>query len=140
MKGDFFIMTKTKKKAAPLWVVLSRGGLVSLGVYFGGLLGLSALVVNGRVGEGSVFAWAVGLCCVASFAGALTTTGGTPWSPPAAGAITAAVFVGAIAIAGLALDGSLVPGHGGLLAAGAMLGGFCAGVVRRKRRGKRTRR
>ena len=52
MKGDFF-MAKTKKNVRPLWVVLTQGGLVSLCVYFAGVLGLRALVVNGTAGEGS---------------------------------------------------------------------------------------
>ena len=53
-------MGKTKKETA-LWVVLTQGGLVSIAVYFSGLLGLSALVTKGSVGEGRAFVVVVAL-------------------------------------------------------------------------------
>ena len=40
-------MGKTKKEPTPLWLVLTQGGLLALGLYFLGLLGLSALLVRG---------------------------------------------------------------------------------------------
>jgi len=139
MKGDFF-MAKTKKEPTPLWLVLTQGGLVSLGVYFGGLLGLSALVVKGTVGEGSAFAAVAALCGAASFFGSLITVRRTPWSPLLSGVVMAAVFVGALAIAGLGCwGGGLLPERVCVLAVFALGGAVTAGVLRRKR-GKRVRR
>ena len=135
-------MGKTKKETA-LWAVLTQGGLVSLAVYFLGLLGLSALMVDGMAGEGSAFWWLLALGLLSAFAGGLVTVRRTPWSGAAAGVVTAAVFAAALAIAGLACWGELaLLGHGGGLMAAMLLGGLGAGLLggRKRKRGKRVRR
>ena len=99
-------------------------------------MGLSAMLLDGRVGEGSAFAWIVGLCALAAFVGALVTARRTPWSGGAAGAVTGLVFAAALAVAGLACWGGL-EAMGGVLAAAALLGGFCGGLAGGRRRRKR---
>ena len=133
-------MGKTKKETA-LWAVLTQGGLVSLAVYFVGLLGLSALVTEGTVGEGSAFIGVLVLCALSSFLGGLVTVRRTPWGGATAGLVTAAVFAGALAMAGLGCWGSLaLPGRAIALTAGALAGGLGAGVLGGRKRGKRARR
>ena len=133
-------MGKTKKTSA-LWLVLTQGGFVSLAVYFAGLLGLSAMVMKGAVGEGRVFGVIAALCAAASFAGALTTGRRTPWGSLAAGAVSALIFVGGLGMAGLAGWGEILwLQRGAVLAGCALLGGVAAGMVCRHRRGKRVRR
>lgn len=141
MKGEFF-MGKTKKETA-LWAVLTQGGLTSLAVYFLGLLGLSVLVTDGTVGEGSAFWWVAVLCVLAAFVGALVTVRRTPWGGATAGLVTAAVFAAALAAAGLACwGGSMVLGRGGALIGGSLVGGLAAGLTAggKRKRGKRARR
>ena len=135
-------MGKTKKEAA-LWMVLTQGGLVSIAVYFLGLLGLSALVMKGTVGEGRAFAVVVALDILAAFLGGLVTVRRTPWGGAVAGLVTGTVFAAALAIAGLAFWGNIaVLGRGGVLVAGAVGGSFLAGLVcgRKRKRGKRAAR
>lgn len=138
MKGDFF-MAKTKKSVRPLWVVLTQGGLISLCVYFLGVLGLSALVVNGTAGEGGAPGVLAALCGIASFAGALLTVRKS--GVPALGILAAGIFIAAVGIAGLACWGkvSLVE-RGCGLASAALIGGGIAGIAGRRRRGKRIHR
>ena len=132
-------MGKTQKETA-LWMVLTQGSGLALCVYFVGLMGLSALLVKGTVGEGSAFAAVAGLCAAASFLGALVTVRRTPWGSAAAGLVTGAIFAAALALAGLACWGTVVLGRGGVLAAGALVGGLGAGLLGGRKRGKRTRR
>ena len=135
-------MGKTKKETA-LWAVLTQGGLTSLAVYFLGLLGLSVLMTDGAVGEGSAFWWVAVLCVLAAFVGALVTVRRTPWGGVTAGLVTAAVFAAALAAAGLACWGSItLLGQGSVLIAGSLVGGLAAGLAagRKRKRGKRTRR
>lgn len=131
-------MAKTKKTPAPLWLVLTQGGLTGIGVYFGGLLGLSALVVRGSVGEGSAFAAVAALCGMSGFLGALVTARRTPWSPLLSGVVTAAVFMGGLVIAGAACwGGGLLLERVCVLTVFALCGAVAASLLRRKR-GKRV--
>ena len=136
-------MSKTKKEAAPLWMVLTQGSLTALGTYFAGLLGLSALLVRGSVKEGSGFAVTAGLMILSAFLGGLVTVRRTPWGAVPSGLVTAAVFLSALIIAGLAFWESITfMGRGGVLIACGLGGGILAGVIggHRPRKGKRMRR
>ena len=109
-------MGKTKKEPTPLWLVLTQGSILSLGIYFLGLLGLSALLARGSVGEERSLSMIAGLAVPSSFVGGL---------------------------AGLAFWESLTfAGKGGLLMACALGGGMLAGLAgrRKPRKGKRVRR
>ena len=141
MKGDF-LMAKTKKEPAPLWAVLTQGSLLALGTYFLGLLGLSALLVRGSVGEGNSFALIAGLMILSVFLGGLATVRRTPWGAVPSGLITAVVFICALAAAGFGFWGNVAfAGSGGVLAVCALAGGMLAGLAgrRKPRKGKRVR-
>ena len=47
-------MVKPKTRT-PLWLILTQGGLLTLVLYFLGILGLSLLLVNECLGEGGAF-------------------------------------------------------------------------------------
>lgn len=136
-------MGKTKKEPSPLWLVLTQGSILSLGIYFLGLLGLSALLVRGSVGEGNSFPMIAGLAVLSSFLGGLVTVRRTPWGAVPAGLVTAAVFICALGLAGLAFWESITfAGKGGILMSCALGGGMLAGLAgrRKPRKGKRVRR
>ena len=135
-------MSKTKRET-PLWAVLTQGSLVALSIYFLGLLGVSALLVRGTMGEGSAFPLILVLGALASFVGGLITVRRTPWGTLPTGLAIAAIFAFALGITGLAFWESLsFLGRGGLLILAILGGGLLAGVLggKRKKKGKRVRR
>ena len=141
MKGDFLFMGNGKKRAAPLWLVLTQGGLTALAVYFAGILVLSAMVVNGTVGEGSAWGVMVALGALAGFFGGVVAGRRTPWGASAAGMVVALIFAVAVGVAGLACWGEVMLAKRGiLLAAAALTGGGAAGLLKRRRKGKRIKR
>ena len=134
-------MANAKKKATPLWLVLTQGGMTALAVYLGGILALSAMVVNGTVGEGSAWGAMVGLSTLAGLCGGIAVGRRTPWGTSAAGMIVALIFAVSIGAAGLACWGEVMLAERGiLLTAAALVGGGGSGVLKRQRRGKRMKR
>ena len=130
-------------KEIPLWIVLTQGSLLALAIYFLGLLGISGLLVNGKVGEGSAFPLTLGLIFTAAFGGAMIAVRRTTLGTLPTGLAIAAIFLFALGVAGLAFWESITfLGRGGILMGGALCGGVLAGLLggRKRRRGKRVRR
>lgn len=135
-------MAKTKPKT-PLWLVLTQGSLLALAVYFLGMLGLSSLLVNGRIGVGKAFPAILLLGAVAALLAGAVTGRRCSLGPLMAGLAVGGCFVLSLALAGLGCYGGInLLGSGGILAAvicgGGALGG-CA-VGKKHKKGKRIRR
>ena len=135
-------MAKTKRKT-PLWLILTQGSLLAMVMYFLGLMGLSSLLVNGRVGEGRVFPAVLLLGAVAAFLAGTVTARRCILSPLMAGLAVGGCFALSLALAGLGCWGGItVFGQGGILLAviwgSGSLGGYLAG--KKRKRGKRIKR
>lgn len=125
------------KKQRPAWQSFLSGSLLALGAYLAGLLFLTLLLVKGVLSEGGAFPAVAVLCTLAALAGGILTVRFTGWR--AGGVLSAAVFLAALALAGLGFWEEVVwLGHGGVLLLCGLAGGFLAGLAgpRRQRRRK----
>ena len=135
-------MAKTKPKL-PLWLVLTQGSLLALMVYFLGTVGLSSLLVNGRIGEGKAFPAILLLGAGAAFLAGAVSAQRCSLGSFTVGLAVGGCFALSLALAGLGCCGRITFwGSGGVLAAvicgGGALGGCAMGKKRKK--GKRIKR
>lgn len=135
-------MAKSKPKT-PLWLVLTQGSLLALAMYFLGILGLSSLLVNGRIGEGRVFPAILLLGAADALLAGAVSARRCSLGPLTAGLAVGGCFALSLALAGLGCCGGInILGSGGILAAvicgGGALGGCMVGKKHKK--GKRIRR
>ena len=136
-------MVKPKSKT-PLWLILTQGGLLTLMLYFLGVLGLSLLLLNECVGEGGAFPAVSVLGGVSALFGGMVSArrcGGV--NPVLAGLAVGGCTALSLAAAGIGCWGGIeLWGRGGILFAlicgGGALGGYLSGKKRKK--GKRIRR
>ena len=125
-------MAKGRKKLA-VWQGFLAGGLLSLGVYLLGLLLLTLLLVKGTLSEGGSFPIVAVLCALSALAGGALTVRLTGWR--AGGALTAAIFLSALLLAGLGFWEEIAwLGRGGILLLCGMAGGTLAGAAGPKKR------
>ena len=128
-------MAKGRKKLA-MWQGFLAGGLLTLGVYLLGLSILTLLLVKGILSEGGSFPMVAALCTLAALSGGQLTVRLTPWR--AGGALTAALFLSVLLLAGLGFWEEIAwLGRGGILLLCGLAGGLLAGVAGP---GKRRRR
>nr|WP_325178907.1 hypothetical protein [uncultured Oscillibacter sp.] len=128
-------MAKGRKKLA-MWQGFLAGGLLTLGVYLLGLSILTLLLVKGILSEGGSFPMVAALCTLAALSGGLLTVRLTLWR--AGGALTAALFLSVLLLAGLGFWEEIAwLGRGGILLLCGLAGGLLAGVAGP---GKRRRR
>ncbi len=121
-------MAKGRKKLA-LWQGFLAGGLLTLGVYLLGLSILTLLLVKGILSEGGSFPMVAALCALAALSGGLLTVRLTLWR--AGGALTAALFLSVLLLAGLGFWEEIAwLGRGGILLLCGLTGGLLAGVAR----------
>ena len=135
-------MAKTKRET-PLWLVLTQGCLLALAVYFLGALGLTSMLVNGRVGEGRVLPVMLLLGAGGAFLGGAVSVRRCVLSPLAAGLAVGGCFAGALCLAGAGCWREVtLLGRGGIQVAAICAGGALGGVLvgKRRRKGKRVRR
>ena len=135
-------MVKAKSKT-PLWLILTQGSLLTLLLYFLGVLGLSLLLVNEWVGEGGAFPVVSVLGCLAALLGGMISARRWGAEPVLMGAAVGLCVVISLAAAGIGCWGDVaLLGRGGILSlaicGGGVLGGYLAGKKRKK--GKRVRR
>lgn len=140
--GEGFIMSKERKKRAP-WEILLRGCLLSLGIYFLGMLFLALLAVKGSLPESGLLPVLGVLCGIAGACGALPAVRGTPWGRLPAGLLSGAAFACVLLLIGACVwqGGFSWSGSGGALIACALGGGVLAAFLggRKRRTGKRLR-
>lgn len=128
-------MAKGRKKLA-MWQGFLAGALLTLGVYLLGLSILTLLLVKGILSEGGSFPMVAALCTLAALSGGLLTVRLTLWR--AGGALTAALFLSVLLLAGLGFWEEIAwLGRGGILLLCGLAGGLLAGVAGP---GKRRRR
>lgn len=128
-------MAKGRKKLA-MWQGFLAGALLTLGVYLLGLSILTLLLVKGILSEGGSFPMVAALCTLAALSGGLLTVRLTLWR--AGGALTAALFLSVLLLAGLGFWEEIAwLGRGGILLLCGLAGGLLAGVAGL---GKRRRR
>lgn len=128
-------MPKGKSKK-PAWRGILAGSLLMLGVYLGGLLLLTLLVVKGALSEGGTFPAVAVLCALAALSGGVLAVRLTGW--PAGGLLSAAAVLAVLALAGLGIWEEVAwLGHGGILLLCGLAGGLLAGVLGRKKRRRR---
>ena len=119
-----------------MWQGFLAGGLLTLGVYLLGLSILTRLLVKGILSEGGSFPMVAALCTLAALSGGLLTVRLTLWR--AGGALTAALFLSVLLLAGLGFWEEIAwLGRGGILLLCGLAGGLLAGVAGP---GKRRRR
>lgn len=128
-------MAKGRKKLA-MWQGFLAGALLTLGVYLLGLSILTLLLVKGILSEVGSFPMVAALCTLAALSGGLLTVRLTLWR--AGGALTAALFLSVLLLAGLGFWEEIAwLGRGGILLLCGLAGGLLAGVAGP---GKRRRR
>ena len=136
-------MVKPKTKT-PLWLILTQGGLLTLALYFLGILGLSLLLVNECLGEGGAFPAILVLGGVVSLFGSMISARRCSGvNPMLAGLAVGSCAALSLAAAGFGCwEGIALLGRGGILfltiCGCGGLGGYLAGKHRKK--GKRVRR
>lgn len=135
-------MGKERKKRAP-WEILLRGCLLSLGIYFLGILLLALLAVKGTLPEDGLLPTLGVLCAAAGLCGALPAVRRIPWGRLPAGLLGGAAFACVLLLLGACIwqGGFSWSGSGGVLIACALGGGVLAAFLsgRKRRTGKRLR-
>ena len=130
----------TARKKTPAGMVVLQGVLVSLAIYLLAAVVLALLAVKGVVPEESLFPVLAVCCGVCALAGGMICARRVPWGA-LPGAMAAAAGFGAVLVAvGLLCwtDGVTWTGRGGILLACVLGGGLLAGLLGRRRGGRRV--
>lgn len=124
------------RKQLAAWQGFLAGSLLTLGVYLLGLLLLTLLLVKGALSEGWSFPAVAVLCTLSALAGGVLTVRLTRWR--AGGALTAAIFLSVLILAGLGFWEEIAwTGRGGVLLLCGLAGGALAGLAGPKKRRRR---
>ena len=119
-----------KKTTAAIWTVFLRGSMLSLGIYFAGILLLALLLVKG----------AAVLCFLSAMSGGLLTARQSPWGTLPSALLNTLVFAGILIAAGaICWQGITWYGHGSILLLCALAGGVVAGILGGRRSHRRKR-
>ena len=130
----------TARKKTPAGMVVLQGVLVSLAIYLLAAVVLALLAVKGVMPEKSLFP-ALAVCCgVCALAGGMACARRVPWGALPGAMAAAAGFGAVLAAVGLLCwtDGVTWTGRGGILLACVLGGGLLAGLLGRRRGGRRV--
>ena len=89
-----------KKTTAAIWTVFLRGSMLSLGIYFAGILLLALLLVKGAIPESGAFPVTAVLCFLSAMSGGLLTARQSPWGTLPSALLNTLVFAGILIAAG----------------------------------------
>ena len=129
-----------KKTTAAIWTVFLRGSMLSLGIYFAGILLLALLLVKGAIPESGAFPVPAVLCFLSAMSGGLLTARQSPWGTLPSALLNTLVFAGILIAAGaICWQGITWYGHGSILLLCALAGGVVAGILGGRRSHRRKR-
>lgn len=133
-------MGKGRKQSSNGMVFL-KGLLLSFGIYLGGQLLVTLLVLKGGLSEAGMFPAVAALCLLAALAGGFLCARKAAWGPLPGAMLFAVLFSGILAAVGILCwgEGIAWTGHGGVLLLCALGGSLAAGLLGGSRKKKRKR-
>ena len=133
-------MGKEKSKHTE-WSILLRGIMAALSTYLLGIFFLALLLSKGVLPERIEFPFIAVLCVLSTLISGLMVIGKLPFGNNLADSMVNAVIFGGllIVLGAVCWQGITWTGHGGILIMCALGGGLLAGVMGKKRGGKKKK-